>query len=56
VFVERSTLRDLAYEQWKRERGLDRRGFPNLPVLPSESKAAAIANASAKSGEDDVDA
>jgi hypothetical protein len=39
---------DRAYEQWKREQGLDRRGFPNLPVLPSESKAAQIANNSAK--------
>jgi hypothetical protein len=44
---------DPAYEQWKREHKLDRRGFPNLPVLPSESKAAAIANASAKLEETD---
>jgi hypothetical protein len=37
---------DIEYEQWKRDNGLDRRGFPNAPVLPSESKASFIANAS----------
>ena len=42
---------DVAYEQWKRDNDLDRRGFPNLPVLPSESKAAQIANNSAKRDE-----
>ena len=39
---------DLAYEQWKRENSLDRRGFPHAPVLPSESVAARIENNSAK--------
>ena len=41
------------YEQWKREQGLDRRASSNFPVLPTESKAAQIANNSAKLAEDE---
>lgn len=48
---ERITVTDQEYEAWKRERGLDRRGYPNTPVLPSESKTAQIANNSAKRDE-----
>ena len=42
------TEEDRKYEQWKREHGLDDRGHNNFPVLPSESKAAFLANESAK--------
>jgi hypothetical protein len=46
---------DQEYERWKREHDLDRRGFPNLPVLPSESKVAQIANNSAKRDDSEED-
>lgn len=46
---------DLAYEQWKRENSLDRRGFPHAPVLPSQSVAARIENNSAKAADSERD-
>lgn len=43
-----TAAKDAEYEKWKRANDLDRRGFPQFPVLPSESVAARIANNSAK--------